>query len=203
MKPSHSAALAAYDAREASGLLIGGIDEVGRGPLFGPVTAACVVLRAGEDIPGVDDSKKLSPQKREQLFAEIIKQAVSVGVGMADVSEIDAHNILGATRLAMMRAAAQAGCADVYFVDAVGGLVLPAPQRAIVRGDALSLAIAAASIIAKVTRDALMRELDARYPGYGIASHKGYGTPEHIAALRALGPTPEHRMGFLGRILAS
>ena len=203
-----SADLAAFDLAQSGGelCLLAGIDEAGRGPLFGPVFAGCVVLTAGQAIPGVFDSKQLSEAARQRMRAHIEAQAIAVGIGSASVAEIETLNILGATRLAMERAARMAAeraaqakgqAPALYLIDAVTKLTLPAPGRAIVKGDALSMAIAAASIIAKVARDELMLACDARYPGYGLAQHKGYGTAQHYAALRALGPTPEHRMSFL------
>ena len=152
-------------------------------------------------IPGIDDSKKLSGKKREALYEQILETAVYARVGYASAREIDELNILGATRLAMSRAAADAPC-GLFLVDGtVDGLDVHGEQRAIVHGDALCYAIAAASIVAKVTRDRQMLALDAEYPGYGFARHKGYGTPEHIAALRALGPCPAHRRSFIGHFI--
>jgi ribonuclease HII len=179
-----------------------GIDEAGRGPLCGPVVAACVALPPAPLIPGVDDSKRLSQAKRERLYALILQHALFVGVGQADVREIEIHNILGATRLAMIRAAQGAPC-DLFLVDGNQPVDLPGEVRLLPGGDGLCYSIAAASIVAKVTRDRAMRALDADYPGYGIAKHKGYGTAEHIAAIRALGPSPIHRRDFLRKILAN
>jgi ribonuclease HII len=184
-----------------AGLRFAGIDEAGRGPLCGPVVAACVVMPPEPLVLRVDDSKRCAAALREKLFARIAEIAVFVGVGEADVAEIDELNILGATLLAMRRAAAGAPC-DVFWVDGDRDPGLPGETRLLVRGDGLSYSVAAASIVAKVTRDRAMLALDARYPGYGIARHKGYGTAEHIAAIRALGPSPIHRRAVLRRITA-
>ncbi len=194
--------LTAFDAGyRGDGLTVAGMDEAGRGPLVGPVVAACVVMPPDSRIPWVDDSKKLSEARREALFDEILAAAVSVGIGSADPEEIDRINILQATKNAMRRAAA-AVKADVYLIDAVRDLGLPGREVPIIRGDAASYSIAAASIVAKVTRDRLLREMDALYPGYGFARNKGYGTAEHIEALRRLGPCPAHRRSFIGHFVA-
>jgi ribonuclease HII len=184
----------------ARGIAVAGIDEVGRGPLAGPVVTACVILPESALIPGVDDSKKLSPARREALSEAILARAEYVQFARVEAAEIDRINILNATRRAMEECAQEAP-AGVFLIDALDGLRLPAEARAIVHGDALSYMIAAASIVAKVYRDRLMDEMDALYPGYGFAKHKGYGTAEHIRALRELGPCPEHRRSFLGGIL--
>lgn len=184
----------------AAGRAFAGIDEAGRGPLAGPVVAACVVMPPQPLLPGVDDSKKLSEKRREALFDAVRGCARFVGVGVATAREIDELNILQATRLAMARAAQGAPCA-LFLVDAIDRLDVPGEVRGIIHGDALCYSIAAASIIAKVTRDRMMRELDARYPQYGFAAHKGYGTRAHIEALRTLGPCPEHRRSFIGRFV--
>lgn len=184
----------------AQGVAFAGIDEAGRGPLAGPVAAGCCVMPAEPLLLGVDDSKKLSEKKREALYEKILETAVFARVGYASVEEIDRLNILEATRLAMARAAQGAPC-SLFLLDAMEGVDLPGEQRALVHGDALCYSIAAASILAKVSRDRLMRELDARYPGYGFAKHKGYGTAEHIAALRALGPCPAHRALFIAHFV--
>jgi len=184
----------------AEGFLAAGIDEAGRGPLAGPVSAACVALEEEKCIPGVDDSKKLSEKKREELYERILQEAEYVRCVMLPAEEIDRLNILQATKRAMEQAAQDAqGC--VFLVDAVTGLMLPGEARPIIKGDAKSHMIAAASIVAKVTRDRYMRELDEKYPQYGFAKHKGYGTAEHIAAIREYGPCPEHRRSFLKNIL--
>ena len=177
------------------------MDEAGRGPLAGNVVAACVVMPKEPLLLWVDDSKKLSPARRETLYDEILSAALFVGVGQAGAAEIDRYNILEATKMAMRRAAENAP-ADVFLIDAVRGLGLPGEERGIIHGDALCYSIAAASIIAKVTRDRQMDELDRLYPGYGFAKHKGYGTAQHIAALKELGPCPEHRRSFIGHFVS-
>ena len=194
-------ALLAFEAPwRDRGLRVAGMDEAGRGPLVGPVVAACVVMPAEPLLKWVDDSKKLSEQRREAVYEEIMATALAVGVGTADAAEIDRVNILQATKAAMRRAAEQVE-ADLCLIDAVRGLGLAMPEEAIIKGDAQSYSIAAASIVAKVTRDCMLRELDARYPAYGFARNKGYGTAEHIAALKAYGPCPEHRRSFIGHFV--
>ncbi|MDR3052132.1 MAG: ribonuclease HII [Oscillospiraceae bacterium] len=183
-----------------TGTVFAGIDEAGRGPLCGPVAAACVVMPPQPLLLGVDDSKKLSEARREILYERIMQTALFAGVGLAGAEEIDRLNILQATKLAMARAAQGAPCA-LFLVDGNQPVVLPGEVRCAVGGDARCYSIAAASIVAKVTRDRLLRRMDAEYPGYGFARHKGYGTAAHLAALRALGPTPQHRRSFLGHIL--
>jgi ribonuclease HII len=179
--------------------LVAGIDEAGRGPLAGPVVAAAVILPAGLLIKGVNDSKKLSPDTRERLFDTIIAQAVSVGIGMGSAELIDRINILQATRHAMLDAVSQlTPQPDYLLIDGISTIGSPIPQKTIKKGDSLSLSIAAASIIAKVTRDRLMRELDVTYPGYGFSGHKGYGSVLHMEAIRLLGPSPVHRLTFGG-----
>ena len=184
---------------------LAGVDEAGRGPWAGPVVAAAVVITpafAEAEIAGVlnglDDSKKLTPERREFFFAVLQSHPeITCATGSADVAEIDRLNILRATHLAMARAlAALQPPADYALVDGLPVQGLPCPSRAIVRGDSLSLSIAAASIIAKVTRDRLMVNLDKEYPAYGFAAHKGYGTARHQRALRELGPTLQHRRSF-------
>lgn len=177
---------------------IAGIDEVGRGCLFGDVVAAAVILPAGLVLEGVDDSKKLSEKKREALFEQIMEQAVDVSVGYADAETIDRINIKQAARLAMKRAVLGLAVApDMLFIDAEK-VDVDLPQLSIIKGDATSQSIAAASIIAKVTRDRLCKgEWEARYPEYGIAIHKGYATKFHREQILALGPTPMHRRSFL------
>lgn len=176
---------------------IAGVDEAGRGPLAGPVMAAAVILPPDPDLPGLDDSKKLTPARREALFDRIRDRAVAVGVGMADSAEIDRLNILQATLKAMREAlSALAVTPDRVLID---GNRLPGsglPELAFVDGDARSLSIAAASVIAKVTRDRMMADYDCLYPGYGFAEHKGYGSARHLQALRDLGPCPIHRRSF-------
>jgi ribonuclease HII len=176
---------------------IAGIDEAGRGPLAGPVVAAAAVFDPGEDIPGIDDSKKLTESHREALFDIVMERALDVGIGISREGEIDRFNILCATRLAMRRAITHLRREpDCLLID---GMDLPGVdivQRAVVGGDALVRCIAGASIIAKVTRDRIMRAFDARYPGYGLSRNKGYPTPEHLSALRRLGIIPIHRRTF-------
>ena len=184
----------------AQGTVFAGIDEAGRGPLAGPVSAGCCIMPAEPLIPGIDDSKKLSEKKREALYEQILETAVYARVANATAEEIDELNILEATRLAMARAAADAPC-GLFLLDAMEHVPLPGEQRAIIHGDALCYSIAAASILAKVARDRLMRELDEKYPQYGFAKHKGYGTAEHIAALRQYGPCPEHRSLFVRKFV--
>ncbi len=176
------------------------MDEAGRGPLAGNVVAACMVMPREPLLLWVDDSKQLSPKRREETYEEILKTAVFVGVGQASPEEIDRCNILEATKIAMRRAA-EGAPAGVFLIDALSGLGLPGEERGIIHGDALSYSIAAASIVAKVTRDRQMLELDALYPGYGFAQHKGYGTALHIAALKERGPCPAHRRSFIGHFV--
>lgn len=179
---------------------VAGVDEVGVGPLAGPVVAAAVALPPRPKLArllGLDDSKKLTPAQRESLAAEIRAQAIALGLGSASPREIDRMNIYQAALLAMRRAVqALPVAADHLLVDARRIPHVSAPQTALVRGDSLDGAIAAASIVAKVHRDALMQRLDARFPGYGFARHKGYATAEHLAALRRAGATPLHRRSF-------
>ncbi len=184
----------------SQGLVVAGMDEVGRGPLVGDVVVACVVMPAESHILWVDDSKKLSESRREKVYEEIIQEALYVGIGRSTPEEIDAINILQATKKAMRQGAAQVP-ADVFLIDAVADLGLQGTEVSIIHGDATSYAIAAASIVAKVTRDREMAVLDEKYPGYGFARNKGYGTPEHLAALKTLGPCPAHRRSFLKNIL--
>lgn len=179
--------------------LVAGVDEAGRGPLAGPVTAAAVILRPGTYIQGLDDSKVLTPHQRESLFQEIVSRALALNVCSVGVEYIDRANILQATYEAMRRAVRGLRPApDHLLVDALSIPGLAVPQRGIIGGDGLSNSIAAASIIAKVTRDRLMIKLDARYPQYGFARNKGYCTREHALALRRIGPCPAHRRSFLG-----
>ena len=187
-----------YERRYAEKGLIAGVDEVGRGPLFGPVAAAAVILDPGSEILYLNDSKKLSEARREALYDEIMEKAIAVGVGMVSAARIDEINILQATYEAMREAISKLSPRpDFLLADAVTIPGLSVPQLGIIKGDAKSLSIAAASVIAKVTRDRLMYEYDALYPGYGLAKNKGYGTAEHIEALRRLGPTPLHRRSFI------
>jgi ribonuclease HII len=176
---------------------VAGVDEAGRGPLAGPVVAAAAILPREAELPGVLDSKCLDAAAREALYEVIRDRAIAWAVAVVDVEEIDRVNILRATHAAMSRALAQIEPLPCgALVDGMPVTGLPCPHRAIVDGDALSVSIAAASILAKVTRDRLMVDLDERYPGYGFARHKGYCTPAHFAALRRLGPSPIHRRSF-------
>ena len=174
---------------------IAGVDEAGRGPLAGPVVAAAVILPREGELPGVFDSKQLSDARRRVLRDEIL-QIAQVGVGVADVQEIDCLNILKATHLAMHRAVSQLEKVDFVLVDGLPGAGFPCPAENVIKGDAKSASIAAASIVAKVYRDEVMEELEKSYPGYGFAAHKGYGTAFHLEALRRLGVTPVHRRSF-------
>ncbi len=184
----------------AQGICFAGMDEAGRGPLAGNVVAACVVMPPEPLIEWVDDSKKLSPARRESVYDQILQTALFVGVGQADPEEIDRINILEATKNAFRRAAQNAP-ASLFLLDALSGLGLPGEERGIIHGDALSYSIAAASIVAKVTRDRQLMELDRQYPGYGFAQHKGYGTAQHIFALKKMGPCPAHRRSFIGHFI--
>ena len=178
------------------GVRLAGVDEAGRGPLAGPVVAACVAMPSEPLLMDVNDSKKVSEKKREALYDEIYRVAQAVGVGVASVEEIETLNIKNAARLAMKRAI-EAAHPDRILVDAERDLDVDVPQEGIVHGDAECYCIAAASIIAKVTRDRMMLELDREYPQYGFAQHKGYGTAAHYEALRAYGPCPAHRRLFI------
>lgn len=194
---NHHLAMVAYDQSHLGfGATLAGMDEVGRGPLVGNVVTACVILPAEPLLPWVDDSKKLSAERREALYSQITQLALYIGVGEASPEEIDRMNILNATKLAMERAAQNAP-ATLCLVDAVRDLYLPFPIQSILHGDSLSYSIAAASIVAKVTRDRQMIEYAKLYPQYGFERNMGYGTPEHIAALRKFGPTPMHRRSFI------
>lgn len=178
---------------------IAGIDEAGRGPLAGPVIAAAVILPAGLSINGVNDSKKLTPNKREQLFDLIMKQAISVGIGITSSADIDRINILQATRSAMLSAVLSLSLQpDLLLIDGISTIDSTIQQKTIIKGDSLSISIASASIIAKVTRDRLMIAMDAEYSGYGFARHKGYGSAMHREAIKMLGPSPIHRLTFAG-----
>lgn len=175
-----------------------GVDEAGRGPLCGPVVAAACILPIDCHIEGLNDSKKLSEKKREQLFDVIIDHAVSYAIAQATVEEINTLNILEATLLAMRRAIASLETrADFALIDGNVGRDFPLPVRTVIHGDAISPSIAAASILAKVTRDRMCAELDAEYPVYGILKHKGYGTKAHMDALRRYGPSPIYRTQFV------
>ena len=175
-----------------------GVDEAGRGPLCGPVFAAACILPDGLYIEGLNDSKKLTEKKREKLFDIIKKEAVAYSIASADVEEINEMNILEADLLAMRRAIDGLGVkADFAIIDGNIARDFPIPARAVVKGDSKSMSIAAASVLAKVARDRLCLELDREYPQYGIAKHKGYGTKEHMDALRKYGPSPIHRKKFI------
>lgn len=178
-----------------------GVDEAGRGPLAGPVCAAAVILPANVEIPGLDDSKKLSDKRRRELFPIIKEQAVAYGIAFADHQEIDQINILQATYLAMERAIAQLNVQpEVALIDGNRAKDFGIPAETIVHGDSRSASIAAASILAKVTRDDHMLEMAKMYPQYGFEIHKGYGTKAHYAALAEYGPCPIHRMTFLKKL---
>jgi len=181
--------------RRAGYRAIAGLDEVGRGALFGPVFAAAVILDPDKQIRGLDDSKQLTPERRGILAHRIRERAQCWAVAAADAFEIDHWNILQASRLAMGRAIERLPQCDCLLVDAVH-LDLPLPQKALIHGDALCFSIAAASILAKVARDAALEAWDAVFPQYGFKDNKGYGTPEHLAALERLGPTALHRFSF-------
>lgn len=175
-----------------------GVDEAGRGPLAGPVCAAAVILPRGLVIPGLDDSKKLSDKRREALYPVICEKALAYGIAFASVQEIEERNILGATYLAMNRAIAQLKIKPALaLIDGNRNAGIEYASRCVVGGDALCADIAAASILAKVTRDRHMVELSKVYPGYGFERHKGYGTDAHKKAIDELGETPEHRPSFL------
>ena len=178
--------------------VICGVDEAGRGPLAGPVCAAAVILPPHLEIPGLDDSKKLSDKRRRELFPIIKEQAIAYGIGLASHEEIDEINILQATFLAMERAIAQLQIKPEYaLIDGNRTKDFGLPVKTVVKGDSLSANIAAASVLAKVTRDMLMEEAAVEYPGYGFEIHKGYGTRAHYDALREKGPSSIHRMTFL------
>ncbi len=185
-------------ARENGFTTIAGVDEAGRGPLAGPVVAAAVVLPENYYLPGLNDSKKVSPAKREELYLAITETARAWSVAVGEVAEIDNYNILVASKLAMARALVSLAVApDFVLLDALELEGLPVPQLGIIGGDSLSLSIAAASIIAKVTRDRWMCEIDKLFPGYGFAVHKGYPTTLHRLAIAKLGPCTMHRRSFL------
>ena len=192
------AAMSVYEKEYEEASYICGIDEAGRGPLAGPVVAGAVILPKDETILYLNDSKKLSPKKRDSLYDEIMEKAVAVGIGMASPARIDEINILQATYEAMREAVGKLAVnPDILLNDAVTIPGVEIPQVPIIKGDAKSISIAAASIVAKVTRDRLMEEYDQVLPGYGFAKHKVYGTKEHIQALKNLGPTPIHRQSFI------
>lgn len=187
---------------EGGAKLIGGIDEAGRGPLAGPVVVAGVIMPLEPDriIDGVNDSKKLSAKKRDKLYDEIIARAIDVQVAVIDNRTIDEINILNATKQGMIKCINGFPKVDCVLIDAVQ-LDVPVRTLSLVHGDALSYSIAAASIVAKVTRDRMMLELDKQYPQYNFAKHKGYGTADHIARLKEYGPCPIHRRSFIGHFV--
>lgn len=185
--------------RQQNITLIAGIDEAGRGPLAGPVVAAAVILPETFDLPGLTDSKKLSASKRERLFKPIRQQALAVGVGFVHAHEVDEINILQATIRAMCQAVGRLQIQPQHLlIDGITPLPLASPQQTIKRGDSLSQSIAAASVIAKVVRDRMMVVYDRRYPQYGFAGHKGYGSAQHRALIAQHGPCPLHRKSFGG-----
>lgn len=188
-------------AEIAEGGYLAGVDEAGRGPLAGPVCAAAVILPRNTVISGLNDSKKLSEKKREELYDVICDEAVTFGIAFASVEEIEKLNILNATYLAMSRAIEQLEPAPaLVLIDGNRSEGISVPSRCIVKGDARCADIAAASILAKVTRDRYMCDLAGKYPEYGFEKHKGYGTAAHYAALREHGPSPIHRMSFLKKM---
>lgn len=188
-----------FEREFAGDLIYCGIDEAGRGPLAGPVVAAAVIMPRNSKILYVNDSKKLSEKKREELYSQICDEALSFGVGLIDAAEIDRINILQATYAAMRQAIEKLTLSPEHIViDAVRIPGVSIPQSPIIKGDAKCYSIAAASIIAKVTRDHIMREYDSMYPGYGFAKNKGYGSAAHIEAIRQIGPCAIHRKSFIG-----
>lgn len=200
-RKQHATDLLAFDQQfKANGLVVAGMDEVGRGPLAGNVVTACVVMPEEPVLVWIDDSKKLSESRREKVYQEILEHALYIGIGQVSPAEIDEINILQATRKAMRAAAADIP-ADIFLIDAVTGLGLKGQEVPIIKGDASSYSIAAASIVAKVTRDRQMEELDKLFPEYGFARNKGYGTREHIEALKKFGPCPIHRRSFIGHFV--
>lgn len=186
------------EEQEKGNFLIAGMDEVGRGPLAGPVCVACVIMPLDDIIEGIDDSKKVSEKKRNELFEIIKEKAIAYSVEMVDEQKIDEINILEATKLCMKKAVESLTLKpDVVLVDAISKLDINIPIRGIVKGDALSYSIGCASILAKVTRDNFMCKIAKQYPEYGFEKHKGYGTKAHIEALKEVGPCEYHRLSFL------
>lgn len=187
-------------ARSEGYLYVAGVDEVGRGCIAGPVVAAACILDRSKPIPeGLDDSKKLTPENRERIDAELRQSAVTFGIGLVEADEIDRINILEATKKAMSLAIGSLEpAADFLLIDALQLKTFTLPQKAIIKGDTISLSIAAASVLAKVYRDRLMTEYDGQFPEYGFASHKGYGCASHFEAVRNLGTCPLHRKTFRG-----
>jgi ribonuclease HII len=187
------------DLWESGCTYVAGVDEAGRGALAGPVVAAAVIMPAGLTVPHVDDSKRLTREQREGLFQKILLMALGIGVGYVDARVIDRVNIRQGTLLAMRAAIQHLPCTpEVLLIDGCDPAPVSQPQRLFVRGDQTVGSIAAASIIAKVSRDRLMEVLNDHFPGYGLAQHKGYGTAAHLCALRQLGPSPLHRITFRG-----
>ena len=176
--------------------LIAGVDEVGRGPLAGPVVAAAVILPKGSKIPGLNDSKKIPKSKHKEIYEAVLQESIAIGIGVKDNQVIDQVNIYEATKLAMMEAIGQLDPQPQHLLIDAMKLDLSIPQTSIIKGDANSLSIAAASIVAKVTRDQMMEEFDREYPGYDFAQNAGYGTANHLAGLYQLGVTPIHRRSF-------
>jgi ribonuclease HII len=184
-------------ARKSGALRIAGIDEVGRGPMFGPVVAAAVILAPKSRFDGLTDSKKLTEKKRLELDIEIRAQAVAWAIAAVDAETIDRINIRRASLLAMRLAVEQLALSpDYLLIDGLDTIDWPCPQQSVIQGDGTSFSIAAASVLAKVYRDRMLVELDQQYPGYGLASHKGYCSQEHLEALARLGPTPLHRKSY-------
>jgi ribonuclease HII len=187
------------DARSRGYRRVAGVDEAGRGPLAGPVVAAAVILDGAVPLEGVIDSKQLTPRRRREAFDSICRRALAIGIGVIDAAVIDRINILQSSLLAMQVAVKHLALRpDFLLIDGIHRTVLPLPQRAIPKGDARSISIAAASIVAKVTRDRLMERYHERYPGYGFARHKGYPTRAHREAVHKLGCCPIHRRSFRG-----
>lgn len=185
------------------GLIVAGIDEVGRGPLAGPCVAASVIMPPQPLIEGVNDSKKLSEKKRQTVYEQIMRHAVAVGIGLVDNTVIDEINILNAAKRAFATAYYELDITpDFVFCDRIGGIDIDSDYKEFVSGDAISYSIAAASIVAKVTRDEMMREYDEVYPMYGFAQHKGYGTAQHRQVIKQNGVCDIHRMSFLKKILS-
>ena len=178
---------------------VAGIDEAGRGPLAGPVVSAAVILPVDADLPGLTDSKKLSPKARERFFPQIYSQAIAVGIGVSRAEEVDRINILQATLCSMVRAIDRLDVVpDFLLIDGITPVPLSVPQKTLKKGDSRSLSISAASVIAKVVRDRIMMAYDRICPGYGFASHKGYGSARHREAIAQLGPAVCHRRSFAG-----
>ena len=196
--------ITAYDREYwgKQGCVLGGMDEVGRGPLAGPVAACCIIMPSDPLIEHVNDSKKLSESRREKIYPILIDTAVDYCVSFVEPDVIDSINILEATRLAFTNAynGMKRKPTDL-LIDALQGLKLDAEQHILIHGDALSVSIAAASVMAKVTRDRYMAEMDSLYPGYGFAKNKGYGSADHIKAIKELGPCPIHRRSFIGNFV--